>query len=291
MNSNPLPSPLHLGLIGYPLGHSLSPTLHGAALAHYGLQGEYQLYPVAPLPDGRAELAALLERLRRAELHGLNVTIPHKQSVLNLVDVLTPAARAIGAVNTLIFKDGSLLGDNTDAPGFWADLQTLWNLEEKSAEALVLGSGGAARGMIYALVSHGWRVTVAAARPEDLPQALTLAHDFATVGGSLEVILLEAVVLPRFTEVSLVVNTTPLGMSPHVQASAWPEGVSFPPGCRVYDAVYNPPETRFVHAARTQGRPAATGLGMLVCQAALAFERWTGLPAPFEVMRKSVENR
>jgi shikimate dehydrogenase len=283
-----IPSPLHLGLTGYPLGHSLSPTLHAAALQHYQLEGDYQLYPV----DDPSKISDLTERLRRGELHGLNVTIPYKQAVLPLVDELTPAARAIGAVNTLIFKD-RLIGDNTDAPGFWADLEAHWQWQQHPA-ALILGSGGAARGIIYALASHGWQITIAAARPEDQEQALKLAADIgaceaaAVSGAHLDVIQLKTADLKQFNAVNLLVNTTPLGMSPHVDATPWPDGVPYPAACRVYDAIYNPLETRFIRTARAQGLSAETGLGMLACQAALAFERWTGLPAPFDVMRRSV---
>jgi shikimate dehydrogenase len=287
MKKSNFPKLLCLGLIGYPLGHSLSPTLHAAALAQYELQGEYRLYPVPPLPEGLSELKALMERLRRGELHGLNVTIPHKQSVVEWLDELTPAARAIGAVNTLINRDGRLVGDNTDAPGFWADIESLWGFKYP-ARALVLGSGGVARGMVYALAAHGWQVTIAAARPEDMKQAHTLASDLSPVGGKLDVIELNPALLGQYGNMALVVNATPLGMSPNNDISPWPEGVSFPLACKVYDAVYNPLETRFVRSARAAGVPAETGLGMLIAQAALAFERWTGLPAPFEVMRRSV---
>ena len=113
----------HLGLIGWPLGHSLSPNLHDAALAALDLPGEYRLYPVPPLPEGQARLAELFEQVRSGDLDGLNVTIPHKQTVLPLLDELTPTAPAIGAANLIFLKDGQLIGDNTDAAGFLADLQ------------------------------------------------------------------------------------------------------------------------------------------------------------------------
>ena len=119
-------------------------------------------------------------------------------------------------------------------------------------------------------------------------QAHTLASDLAPVGGKLDVIELTPALLGQYGNMALVVNATPLGMSPNNDISPWPEGVSFPLACKVYDAVYNPLETRFVRSARAAGVPAETGLGMLIAQAALAFERWTGLPAPFEVMRRSV---
>src|SRR5450759_1277704 len=112
---------IQLGLTGYPLGHSLSPKLHAAAFKSVGLEGEYQLYPVAP--DDPSGLPQLLGRVRSGELQGLNVTIPHQQTVIPLLDELTPSAKAIGAVNTVYLKDGKLTGHNTDAPGFIIDLK------------------------------------------------------------------------------------------------------------------------------------------------------------------------
>ena len=109
-----------LGLIGYPLGHSLSPQIHGAALHALGISGEYSLYPVAPFPEGKKELAALLDQVKNDVIRGLNVTIPHKQNVMPMLDELTPAAQAIGAVNTIFVQDGRLIGDNTDAASIHA---------------------------------------------------------------------------------------------------------------------------------------------------------------------------
>ncbi len=146
-----LHSPLaySFGLIGYPLGHSLSPQIHGAALHALGISGEYGLYLIPPLPEGEDELAVLLTRVRTGEIHGLNVTIPHKQNVIPLLDELTPAAQTIGAVNTIFLREGILIGDNTDAPGFWGDVGKLVERGVESGElylsALVLGSGGGAR--------------------------------------------------------------------------------------------------------------------------------------------------
>ncbi len=160
------PPPFALGLTGHPLGHSLSPQLHNAALAALGLEGAYRLYPVAPLPEGQAALAELVGRLRSGELHGLNVTIPHKQAVMPLLDRLSPAARAIGAANTLVLRGGELLGENTDAPGFLVDLHTRLgaHLPRGSGRALVLGAGGSARAVVYALAGAGWQVRLAARR-------------------------------------------------------------------------------------------------------------------------------
>ena len=170
-----------LGLTGFPLAHSLSPRIHQAALAYCGLAGSYALYPVQPR-DARG-LADLLNRVRGGELTGLNVTIPHKEAVLPLLDALALDAAAIGAVNTLFMRVGQLTGANTDATGFLSDLKRFLSPSnvplKPEAQALVLGAGGAARAVVYALLSDGWQVTLAARRAE---QAQALATDLVGIG-------------------------------------------------------------------------------------------------------------
>ena len=167
----------HLGLIGYPLRHSLSPEIHIAALKACGLEGDYSLFPVSP--DDKQGLKSLLNRVRTGEITGLNVTIPHKQNVIPLLYELTPNAQAIGAVNTIYLRDNKLIGDNTDAPGFLTDLNKFLTTEntEKNISALVIGAGGSARAVVYALVNIGWNVTIAARRIE---QGQELAGHYAT---------------------------------------------------------------------------------------------------------------
>jgi shikimate dehydrogenase len=279
---------LHLGLVGWPLEHSLSPRLHNAALAALNLPGEYRLYPTPPFPEGQAHLADLLDQVRKGVLHGLNVTIPHKQNVLSLLDDLTPTAAAIGAANLIFRKAGRLTGDNADAAGFLADLQSngLAAPASGSRTALVLGAGGSTRAVVYALVNAGWQVWIAARRIE---QASALAVSLQISGPALHVLRLEAEALSAAYD--LIVNTTPLGMSPDVETCPWPAELPFPPGAGVYDLVYNPFETVLVHQARAAGLRAANGLGMLVNQAAVAFETWTGQPAPLAAMWAAVASQ
>lgn len=274
-----------LGLMGYPLGHSLSPKLHHAALAAAGLEGAYGLYPIAPGDENALE--ELLGKVRVGEVHGLNVTIPHKQTVIPYLDELTFTAQAIGAVNTIYLRENKLIGDNTDAPGFLADLKGFLVRISYSVlrkEALVLGAGGSARAVVYALLKDGWNVSLYARRPE---QAETLVRNFSpftkpsqslTINNSLFTI-----------DHSLLVNTTPLGMTPNPDTSPWPTDLPFPEHTAVYDLVYNPRETKLVRDARAVGLLATTGLGMLIEQAALAFEIWTGIGADREGMREAVE--
>ena len=280
--------PFHLGLTGWPLGHSLSPLMHSAALRYAGLEGDYGLFPVQPLPDGTGELRSLVNRLRNGELDGLNVTIPHKQVVIPLLDTLSPAGLAIGAVNTLFVRNGRLCGENTDWEGFLCDLEM--HLPDcrkgQNRQALVLGAGGSARAVVYALIQCGWQVTITARRAE---QSREVIDAFSTPENSVSCQQLNTSSL--FTDTRLIVNTTPVGMSPNVVASPWPDAIAFPPGALLYDLIYNPAETCLMQSAREAGLTAVNGLGMLAGQAARAFEIWTGRAVPVEVFRNAALER
>lgn len=272
---------IQLGLIGYPLRHSLSPKIHAAALKACGLDGNYSLFPIHP--DNKQELKDLLDRVRSGEITGLNVTIPHKQTVIEFLDELTPTAKAIGAVNTIYFCENKMIGDNTDAPGFLSDLKKFLATESQrngGLNALVLGAGGSARAVVYALVNDGWKVTIAARRVE---QAQELVSQFESVN-------VTEFNLPtfQFSNLQLIVNTTPIGMTPNIGASPLPESATLPQDIMIYDLVYNPRETKLVRNACAQGIHATTGLGMLIEQAALAFELWTGCKPPRDILFESV---
>jgi shikimate dehydrogenase len=219
------------------------------------------------------------------------VTIPHKQVMALLVDRLSPAARAIGAVNTLACRDDRVIGENTDAAGFLSELRQLFPPGQPDApsqmrRALVLGAGGAARAVVYALSQSGWQVVVAARR---LERASELVVGLSTARqGQLQPIRLEAAQLSRLGPLDLLVNATPLGMYPHAAASPWPDEVPLPASAVVYDLVYNPAETTLLRRARLAGLLAVGGAGMLIEQAALSFELWTGHPAPREIMRQAL---
>jgi shikimate dehydrogenase len=274
---------IRLGLIGYPLGHSLSPKLHTAALQACGLEGDYSLFPIAP--DDRKSLKELLSRVRSGEIQGLNVTIPHKQNVIPFLDELTPTAAAIGAVNTIYLKNNKLIGDNTDAQGFLTDLKRFLTTETRrrgKLNTLVLGAGGSARAVVYALINDGWDVILAARRIEQAEQlALSVAHHQLLIT-NYDLSNIE------LSNTSLIINTTPVGMTPNAAQSPWPKNSPFPPHAAIYDLVYNPPQTKLVQDAHRQGLQVTTGLGMLIEQAALSFEIWTGYHPSRETMRASV---
>ena len=283
-------SVFRLGLIGYPLNHSFSPMIHAAALKGVGLAGEYSLYPVSPFPEGEKIFKVLSTALRSGELDGLNVTIPHKQSVVPFLDRLTLRAENMGAVNT-IYRDGSfLVGENTDSSGFIADLTTITSLFPQ--KAIVLGAGGAARAVVYGLLEQGCEVYLAARRKVQAEEVVVhyqqkLADDVLLHAISLDT----GSLIPLLDKVDLVVNTTPVGMFPDVHASPWPENVHFPEHAIIYDTVYNPQKTKLILDAQYAGLTAVSGLGMLVHQAALSFESWTGISAPTGEMRMAVESR
>ncbi|MBN2503680.1 MAG: shikimate dehydrogenase [Anaerolineales bacterium] len=271
-----------LGLIGWKLGHSLSPAMHNAALEALALTGDYRLYSIDPADSG--SLVDLLDKVRRGEIDGLNVTIPHKQNVMPLLDALTPTAEQIGAVNTIIRDKDKLLGDNTDAAGFLYDLENFFAAENielltKEKEALILGAGGAARAVVYALAQAGWNVAIAARR---VVQAAELVESLG-IGNAHVIDLTEQEIAALSPH--LIVNATPVGMFPQGDASPWPEGLVFPAGAAIYDLVYNPPITQLVAEAHAVNIPAITGLGMLVEQGAAAFQTWIGQESPRTVMR------
>ncbi len=289
---------MNLALLGFPLAHSLSPAMHNAALAAVGLADwHYVLMPTPP-----EALAVAVAVLRGEGYAGANVTVPHKEAIIPLLDGLTPVADAIGAVNTIIKRRPAesspspsvtmergtggevLIGHNTDAAGLLADLY-LHHVHLSDRPVLILGAGGSARAAVAACAGVGAHVRVAARRREQ-------AETFKALAPSLAVFDLTVNGLKRAAaDCALIINCTPLGMSPEVNASPWFEGVPFPAGAFVYDLVYHPADTLLTRQARASGLRAATGLGMLVEQGALAFELWTGQTAPRKLMRQAAEQK
>ncbi|MBI1801163.1 MAG: shikimate dehydrogenase [Chloroflexi bacterium] len=259
-----------LGLIGYPAAHSLSPPMHRAALQALGLDGDYTALAVQP-----ECLSATVRELPARDYRGINVTIPHKQAVIPLLDGLSASARAIGAVNTIVVEHGRLIGHNTDAVGFGCALARV-GYEPRGQAALVLGAGGAARAVVYALTQAGAHVTVWNRTRERAEQ---LARDFGATAAT------RLLPLARCGQFSLIVNTTPVGMAPDEGGLPLPmQGRGF--GAQVvYDLVYRPRETALLREARAVGAMPIGGLEMLVYQGAEAFRLWTGRDAPVEVMR------
>lgn len=287
----------NFGLIGYPLGHSLSPLLHQAALNASGLKGEYVLNPVNPEDDFEIKLQDIFTRLRSGGLDGLNVTIPHKQAVLPYLDELTAEAAAIQAVNTIYLDGRKVIGTNTDIKGFLVDLDRQFeflshqtrSFSDQVGKVLILGAGGSARAVIYGLARQGWSVVIAARRSrqaEELVKSMNLAYTCEVLPFNEHEI--QNFFTSHLEDVRLVVNTTPVGMKPDDQNSPLSRFIQIPQCCMVYDLVYNPRQTRLVKQTISKGIFACNGLGMLVEQAALAFEIWVKKPVNRKVMWDAV---
>ncbi|MBN1680784.1 MAG: shikimate dehydrogenase [Anaerolineae bacterium] len=260
---------VRVGLLGWPVGHSISPVMHNAAFKALGLNWRYAALAVPP-----GELEETVSWLiTETGYCGFNVTIPHKRAVLALPGVafISPAVRATGSANTLIVRpDGMLEADNTDWRGLAADLAA-HNITVNGQKCLILGTGGSAQAVRYTLERLGAaRITLVSRDP----------------GGRDGVVGYDALadIAP---EADVIVNCTPVGMAPDADHSPWPDGVPFPPHTVLYDLVYNPPVTRLMAQADAAGARVVGGLGMLVQQGALAFEMWTGSPPPVDVMAEA----
>ncbi len=253
------------GVIGSPIAHSRSPALHGYWLKRYGIKGHY-----IPLDIAQADLAEALRMLPRMGFVGCNVTIPHKESVLHLADVVSDRAALIGAANTLVFrKDGKVQADNTDGSGFIANIrQHAPQWQPASGPAAVFGAGGASRAVIAALIEVGVPEIRLANRTR--ARADALRSDFGAKLRVYDWVQAEAMIDGAAT----VVNTTALGMT------GKPDLVlpldSLARGTLVTDLVYTPLKTQFLIEAETRGATVVDGLGMLLHQAAPGFERWFG---------------
>jgi shikimate dehydrogenase len=270
-------------VLGYPVAHSLSPAMHRAAFAAAGINAAY--LPWAVEPDRLAEAVRGLRAMEN--LLGANVTVPHKEAIVPLLDGVTPEAEALGAVNTLLPGGGKLLGDNTDAAGFLAALREDLGIEAAGLTALVLGAGGAARAVAMSLARAGARGIALANR--SLDRARRLATEVAARFPGCEATayaLHPEWQVNAVPEIRLLVNTTSVGL--HASDPPLFDYTSLSDQTMVCDLIYNPPETALLRAARSRGCRAANGLGMLVHQGALAFERWTAKPAPLHAMREAV---
>ncbi len=269
-----------LGIIGNPVAHSLSPLMHNAAFRSLGLDWKY-----VPLPVQSHRVNDALKGLIALGFRGANVTVPHKERVIPFLSEFSQDAAAIGAINTLVVDDDRLLGFNTDWTGFLNHVSES-GFDVSGTKALVLGSGGSARAVVYALCSRGAEVTIYSRNSET---AAAIARDVSKGSGVCHIKFAPLENLHQLAAApDLVVNTTPVGMHPHVELCPWPEGIPFPPCRLAYDLIYDPKRTRFMALAEKSGSEAVNGLGMLVHQAAAAFRIWTGVEPPIDVMKKAV---
>lgn len=280
-----------VGLIGWPVEHSLSPMMHNAAFDALGLNWRY-----VPLPVPPGQVEAAVRGLTALSFRGANVTVPHKQAVMPVLDSIASNVTTLGAVNTLIIgrrEDGTPIigGYNTDDKGFVSALRRGGFEPEQGGRAVVVGAGGAARAVVFGLLWSGIGEIVVLNRT--MGRAQTLVSDLGyrpKEASRLRALpLTPETLIESIRTADLLVNATTVGMWPQVDGSIWPDGVPIPAHLAVFDLVYNPPETRLLRQARESGAHSIGGLGMLVRQGALAFEMWTGEPAPVEVMRAACE--
>jgi shikimate dehydrogenase len=269
----------HIYLLGYPLGHSVSPAMHNAAFQELGIDWEYA-YLETPLD----KLSDAIARLREDACAGANVTIPHKQAVMPMLDEISETARMVNAVNTIVNREGRLFGDNTDAAGFIVLLAEN-HIHPRNARVGVLGAGGAASAVAYALAAEGAHeihiINRSGRHAAELADRLHLVFPKLNLATNWKESLADAHIL---------VNATSIGMYPDVADSPMPPGLAFSPHTIVVDLVYNPAETKFLADAKQGGARTIGGLGMLVHQGASAFTMWTGRAAPIETMRKAARD-
>ena len=274
-----------VALFGHPVEHTLSPLIHNSAFQAQGLHYRYVAFNVHP-----DHLEAALHGASALGFLGANITIPHKEAILPFLDDVSPQAAAVGAVNTVVIRRSagttSLYGDNTDVTGFLTPLAPYVE-EVRTKPILVFGSGGAARAIVYALanVLRPPALTIAA---RNTNAAERLVQDLMPTTGdvpSFRVLSLDQAG-PAVRESGLVVNTTPLGMSPDADSSPWHGSEEFHEEQVVYDLVYNPIQTRLLQIAQSQGATCIDGLEMLIQQASASYRLFTGMQMPVDRVRE-----
>jgi shikimate dehydrogenase len=301
---NPIDAQTQLvGLIGWPVEHSLSPAMHNAAFRYLGLNWRY-----VPLPVSPGQVQAAVRGLDAMGFRGANVTVPHKQAALQALQAtpshrgeasVAPDAQALGAINTIVVSRSeeeddqtTLSGHNTDVAGFIGALEA-GGFRPAGSSTVIVGAGGAARAVVYGLALAGAKEIVVLNRTPARAQALVSDLRRALPDPSPSTLQALSLTQDRLLDAAhaakLLVNATPVGMWPRVDRSIWPEGVPMPPHLTVFDLVYNPLETKLQAQAHASDAQTLDGLGMLVRQGALALELWTGQDAPIAVMRTACQ--
>lgn len=269
------------GILGYPLGHTLSPVMHNKAFKTLGLDYIYLPFEVHP-----EDLNTVVKALPALGIKGLNVTIPYKEKIITFLDELDPLAQKIGAVNTIVIKNRKLHGYNTDGSGFLASLREE-GFEPATKKVMILGAGGSARAVAFSLANAGVQEITFVVR--NLLQGEKLAADLnKSFSVSLKVVEFSSLAEHVVAAAHLIVNTTPVGMYPHEDTMPPLKLDGLHQGQHFYDLIYRPFETKIMGEARKRGLTVQNGVGMLVHQGAQAFSLWTEKTPPLEVMRQAV---
>lgn len=282
--SNAMSDPIRLGIFGWPAAHSKSPQMHEAAAQALGIELRYARFEVAP-----DDLADAIREQHDAGIDGYNLTVPHKEHVIPLLDEIASTARGIGAVNTVVRTDERYVGHNTDAPGLVRSLQEA-NVVLRGARAVVLGAGGAARAAVVGLSGAGVEaVTVLSRRPG---QGSALVSSLAPHASC----PLEAAPLTEakayFPGATLLIQATSATLGSNPDAAGFAASLpldALPSDAAVLDTVYDPLKTSLLTRAEARGLQIVDGLGMLLHQGAIAFEMWTGFEPPLDVMREALD--
>ncbi|HIK08560.1 MAG TPA: shikimate dehydrogenase [Trichormus sp. M33_DOE_039] len=277
-----------LGVIGHPVGHSLSPVMHNAAIAHLGLDYVYLPLPIAP-----QDLEVAIAGLAAVGVVGFSVTIPHKQAIMPLISEITPLAQAIGAVNTVSRKDNQWVGTNTDIIGFIDPLQTTYQQNWSQKIAVILGNGGAARAVVAGCHQLGFAEIHVVGRNIGRLKEFQQSWEHLPIAENLQVHTWDKLV-QLIPQANLLVNTTPIGMYPQVDESpvSADEMVNLPTGAIAYDLIYIPQPTKFLRYAQQQGVIVIDGLEMLVQQGVAALKIWLQRDdIPVDVMRQALKKQ
>ena len=269
-----------VGVFGSPIVHTASPAMHNAALAALKLNWRYLAFHVEP-----QNLRSALAGIRDLNFRGVNLTVPHKIMALDLVDVVEPEARKLGAVNTVVVKDGKLIGYNTDGYGFIKAIKEDFDMVLKGKRVLILGAGGAGRAIAIQCGLEGAAQVSVANRT--VAKIAPIAAELAVSQTPCQAIGLDAASLLRVVpEVDLLVNATSVGLQPGDSVDL--PAALFSAQLAVYDTIYRPAETQLLRQATEAGAKVSNGLSMLLHQGAKAFEIWTGRKAPLAVMRRAL---
>ncbi|GIN55854.1 shikimate dehydrogenase (NADP(+)) [Lederbergia ruris] len=266
------------GVIGDPIGHSLSPVMHNREFKELGMNAHYH-----PFHIKGADLETAIKGMKAIGVEGFNITIPHKTAIIPYLDQIDPLAQAIGAINTVVRENDQWIGFNTDGEGFMRALQAEWKEELENERVLIIGAGGAAKAIFYTLLSKGIKHVDICNRTVE--RALNLINSCPYKGYSSALSFAEAE--DKLNEYTLVIQTTSIGMYPKIDQS--PLSLArLNPQAFVSDIIYNPFQTAFLKHAESQGAQIQNGLGMFVFQGALAFEKWTGKMPNIERMTETV---
>lgn len=269
------------GLIGYPVRHTFSPLMHNAAFETLGINAVYLSFEVRP-----EDLESVMRSAGALGMRGLNITVPYKEKALKYLDEIDKEAALIGAVNTIVIKEGRLKGYNTDGKGFVQSLREEFGIFPEGKRFFIMGAGGASRAISFSLALQGaGRIVLideTADKALDLAMVLTKYTSCETIALKKDNKAMKEMILNS----DVFINATPIGMKPHDPKVIDPDFLH--KNLLVYDIIYNPKITALLGDARNKGAKTANGLGMLLNQGALSFSLWTGKKAPIHVMKKAL---